>query len=254
MLDVLLLLRRNRVLSRFRMFRPRGVQAATMLMIAFMLPTMAAAQHNDRQHIRRGNRLFADTLYTKAQVEYQKATEANSRNPEALYNLGTAMLAQGQPKEAMKHYEQAAALQTNKHRAAQIYHNMGVIMQSQKQFGPAIECYKNALRRNPLDDETRYNLALCQHQLKNQPQDDQQNDKDDQQGEDKQQQDQQQQEQQQQQQQQQDQQQQEQEQPKMSRENAEQLLKAAMQEERQTQDKVQRAQQKPMRRQLEKQW
>lgn len=214
----------------------------------------AAAREHDRDHVRRGNRLFADTLYSKAQVEYQKATEANSRNPEALYNLGTAMLMQGQPKEAMKQYEQAAALQTNKLRAAQIYHNMGVIMQSQKQFGEAIECYKNALRRNPNDDETRYNLALCQHQMQNQQQDGGQSDKDDQQGEDKEKKDEQQQQQQQKQEQQQQQEQQQPQQPQMSRENAEQLLKAALQEERQTQDKVQKAQQQPQRRQLEKQW
>ena len=67
-------------------------------------------------------------------------------------------------------------VETNKGRLASIYHNMGVILQSQKQFGPAIECYKNALRRNPADNESRYNLVLCQHQLKNNPQQDQQND------------------------------------------------------------------------------
>ena len=120
----------------------------------------------------------------------------------------------------------------------------------QQQFQQAIECYKNALRRNPKDDETRYNLALCQHQLKNQQQN--QDNNQDQQQQDQQQQDQQQQ--QQQQQQQDDQQQQQQEQPKMSRENAEQLLQAAQQEEKQTQDKVNKAQQKPQRRQLQKQW
>ena len=159
---------------------------------------------------------------------------------------------QGQPKDAMKSYETAARIQTDKLRSAQIYHNMGVILQSQKQFPEAIECYKNALRRNPKDDETRYNLALCMHQLQNQNQNQDQNNKDDQQGKDDQKQDQQQQEQQQQQQN--EQQQQQQQQPKMSKENAEQLLKAAQQEERQTQDKVNKAQQKPQRRQLEKQW
>lgn len=226
------------------------ITATLLLLTLFTLP--AAAREHDRDHVRRGNRLMADTLYSKAQVEYQKAIETNSRNPEALYNLGNALLAQGQPKEAMKQYELAAASQPNKLRAAQIYHNMGVIFQSQKKFGEAIECYKNALRRNPLDDETRYNLALCQHQQQNQQQDGGQSDKDDQQGEDKEKQEEQQQQQQEQQQQQQEQQQPEQ--PQMSRENAEQLLKAAMQDERQTQDKIQRAQQQPQRRQLEKQW
>ena len=110
----------------------------------------------------------------KSEVDYRKAIEANSRFPQAHFNLGNALLRQQKPKEAMQAYEQAVKVETNKGRLASIYHNMGVILQSQKQFGPAIECYKNALRRNPADNESRYNLVLCQHQLKNNPQQDQQ--------------------------------------------------------------------------------
>ncbi len=263
LLDILFLARKNHVLSRFTLFKPSSRIAMTSVVMLFLsvapasfgLDNSAHAQKkNDRYFIRHGNRLYRDSLYTKAQVDYQKAIEKDNTNPVAHYNLGNAQLMQGQPKDAMKSYETAARLQKDKMRGAQIYHNMGVILQSQKQFAEAIECYKNALRRNPNDDETRYNLALCQHQLQNQSQD--QNNKDDQQGQDDQKQDQQQQEQQQQQQQQQQQEQQEQqqEQPKMSKENAEQLLQAAQQEEKSTQDKVNKAQQKPQRRQLEKQW
>ena len=259
LLDILFLARKNHVLSRFTLFKPssRIAMASVVMLFLSVAPTSFgldnsahAQKKNDRYFIRHGNRLYRDSLYTKAQVDYQKAIEKDNTNPVAHYNLGNAQLMQGQPKDAMKSYETAARLQKDKMRGAQIYHNMGVILQSQKQFAEAIECYKNALRRNPNDDETRYNLALCQHQLQNQSQD--QNNKDDQQGQDDQKQDQQQQEQQQQQQQQQ--QQEQQEQPKMSKENAEQLLQAAQQEEKSTQDKVNKAQQKPQRRQLEKQW
>lgn len=260
-LDLLFLARKNHILSRFKLFRPSPKAAAAVAVIllsalapaSFGLDNSAFAQKkNDRYFIRHGNRFYRDSLYAKAQVDYQKAIEKDNTNAVAYYNLGNAQLMQGQPKDAMKNYESAARLQKDKMRGSQIYHNMGVILQSQKQFAEAIECYKNALRRNPNDDETRYNLALCQHQLQNQPQD--QNNKDDQQGQDDQKQDQQQQEEQQKQQQQDQQQEQQQEQPKMSKENAEQLLQAAQQEEKSTQDKVNKAQQKPQRRQLEKQW
>ena len=260
-LDLLFLARKNHILSRFKLFWPSPKAAAAVAVIllsalapaSFGLDNSAFAQKkNDRYFIRHGNRFYRDSLYAKAQVDYQKAIEKDNTNAVAYYNLGNAQLMQGQPKDAMKNYESAARLQKDKMRGSQIYHNMGVILQSQKQFAEAIECYKNALRRNPNDDETRYNLALCQHQLQNQPQD--QNNKDDQQGQDDQKQDQQQQEEQQKQQQQDQQQEQQQEQPKMSKENAEQLLQAAQQEEKSTQDKVNKAQQKPQRRQLEKQW
>lgn len=259
-IEALILARRNHWLGRFRLFPSAKASA---LLALFLLPalmpsafdgaTAMAQRKNDRYFIRHGNRLYRDSLYAKAQVDYQKAIEKDNANAVAHYNLGNAHLMQGQPKDAMKSFETAARLQTDKLRAAQCYHNMGVIFQSQKQYKEAIQCYQNALRRNPKDDETRYNLALCMHQLKN---DNNQNGGDDNQGEDSKDQQQQKQDQQQKQQQQQDQdqQQQQQEQPKMSKENAEQLLRAAQQEERQTQDKVNKAQQRPQRRQLEKQW
>ena len=264
-IDIFILARMNHILSRFSLFRVSDKTAALLLffLLSAVVPSLfseisplRAQQKNDRYFVRHGNRLYRDSLFAKAQVDYQKAIEKDASNPTAHYNLGNAFLSQGQPQEAMKNYESAIRLEKDPQRKAQAYHNAGVIFQSQKQFQEAIECYKNALRQNPKDDETRYNLALCQHQLKNQPQQNQQN-KDDQQGQDDQKKEEQQQQQQQQQQQKkqdEQQQQQQQEQPKMSRENAEQLLQAAQQEEKQTQDKVNKAQQKPQRRQLQKQW
>ena len=252
-IEILLLARQNHVFGRFRLFRVPGNAAAVMLIALFVSLPASAQQKNDRYYVRHGNRLYRDSVYAKAQVDYQKAIEKDNTNAVAHYNLGNAHLYQGQPQDAMKSYETAARLQKDKMRGAQVYHNMGVILQSQKQFAEAIECYKNALRRNPKDDETRYNLALCLHQLKNQSQDQNQQNQDQQ---DQKQEQEQQQQQQQQDQQKQEQQEQQQEQPKMSRENAEQMLKAAMQDEKQTQDKVNKAQQQQQRqrRQLQKQW
>ena len=140
---------------------------------------------------------------------------------------------------------------------------MWLILHSQKQVVPAFECYKNALRRNPADNESRYNLVLCQHQLKNNPQQNQQNDnkenkngkdknkeedknsskKDTQENKDKKE----------------DQQKQQQKQAQqneenMSKENAEQLLNAAMQDEKDTQERIRQAMAKPRQRKLEKLW
>ena len=131
------------------------------------------------------------------------------------------------------------------------YHNIGVIYQGQKDFQKAIEFYKNALRNNPNDDETRYNLVLCQRQLKNQPQQNQDNG----QNKDKEQQDKQKQEQQKQEQNKQNEQNKQQNQePPMSKENAEQLLKAALQQEKKTQERMKDAQKQPQRRRIEKNW
>lgn len=221
--------------------------------------TVSAQQKNDRDYIRSGNRLYKDSLYSKAEVDYRKAIERNVRSSQAYYNLGNALFRQQKPKEAMEAYETAVKVETNKIRLSKMYHNMGVILQSQKQFAPAIECYKNALRRNPYDDETRYNLVLCQHQLENSPQDNS-NDKNQQenQDKDKQQQDQQQKEEDQnennKQQKQPSQSQQQEEKGGMSKENIEQMLQAAMQDEKATQEKVKKAMTHPRKRRLQKEW
>lgn len=214
---------------------------------------------NDRDYVRRGNRLLRDSVNRqknsdKAIVQYKKAVEYNPSCAIAHYNMGNALLLDGKVQDAMKEYEQAARLEKDSKRLSDVYHNMGVILQSAKQFDKAIECYKQSLRNDPANDETRYNYVLCQRQLKNQQNDNNQNqDK----NKDK---DQQQQQKQQQQQDKQDkekkkeQQQQQQQEQEMSRENAEQMLQAAMQREKDTQEKVRRQQQQSSRRQLLKQW
>ncbi len=210
---------------------------------------------NVRDYIRWGNRQYRDSVYDKSQVQYQKGFELDSSSVEVTYNLGNSLLRQAQPKEAMRLYEKASKVEHDKVRRHQIFHNMGVILQSQKQFGPAIDAYKEALRCDPQDDETRYNLVLCQRQLKSQEQDKQQQGQDNKQ-ENKQKKDEQQQQQQDQKQdkQKQQQQQQQQQENNMSRENAEQMLNAAMQNERQTQDKVKKQLQQAQPRRLQKQW
>ena len=215
------------------------------LIITLSLALCSFAQ-SDRDFIRRGNRLMRDSLFDKAQVRYQKAIEADNANPQAHYNLGNALLFQSKGEEAMKEYEQAARMETNKIRKAKIYHNMGVVMQSAKQFDKAVAYYKNSLRNDPLNDETRYNLVLCKHQQQKQQQKQDQNkqnenqkndDKKDQQKNEEN-----------------KQKKQEQPKPQMSKENAEQLLNAAIQNEKQTQDKMKKAQQKPQRRAIQKNW
>ncbi|MBO4612536.1 MAG: tetratricopeptide repeat protein [Bacteroidaceae bacterium] len=213
-----------------------------------------AAAQNVRDYIRHGNRMYRDSIYDKSQVQYQKGFEKDSSGVEINYNLGNSFLRQGQPKEAMRLYEKVSKVEHDKARRHMIFHNMGVILQSQKQFGPAIEAYKEALRCDPSDHESRYNLVLCQRQLKNeqQPQGGDQDDKNgDKNDKDQQKQDQQQKQQKKDDKQEQKQQQQEQQ---MSKENAEQMLNAAMQDERQTQDKVKKQLQQAQPRRLQKQW
>ena len=213
---------------------------------------LGAQAQTDRQLVRQGNKQFRAGDYAAAEVSYRKALEKNDRNAQALYNLGNALLAQNKDSAAVVEFEKSTKVETNDLRKSMAYHNMGVICQRHQMFGDAIEAYKQSLRLNPHDDETRYNLELCKRQQKKQ-QDQNKDNKNDQKKDqkDKDKQDQQKQNQQKQQDKQQDEQKQE---PKMSKENAEQLLNAAMQQEKQTQERMKKAQQQPQRRNIQKNW
>jgi len=230
--------------------------------ILLLLTALSVSSYADnrqaRKLIRKGNALYRADKRQEAQVDYLKAYRADSTDARVQYNLATSMfpqdykLVQKERCDTMAMmFERAAQAETNPLRKAKAYHNEGVAYQGVKDFGKAIEAYKNALRCNPNDDESRYNLVLCQRQLKNQGggNNNQQQDKQDKQD----QQDKQQQQQQQDKQKKQDQQQQQQE-PPMSKENAEQLLNAAIQREKETQKRMKEAQQQPQRRRIEKNW
>lgn len=226
------------------------------VMLGLMFVSVAVyGQKTERDYLRSGNKLYKDSTFVKAEVDYRKALELEPKSTDAMYNLGNSLLMQQKAKEAMEQYEAASRIEKDKNKLAQIYHNMGVILQSSKQLPQCIEAYKQALRNNPKDDENRYNLALAQKQLKDQQQQNQNQDKDqkqDQKQDDKQQ-NKDQQDQDKKDQQQNNQQQQQQNQNQMSKENAEQLLKAAMQDEKNVQDKVKKAVQVQGRK-LEKDW
>lgn len=235
--------------------------------VAFLLVggTNADAQ-TDRNLIRQGNRAFKSQMWAAAETQYRKAISKNQKNPQAIYNLGCALLAQQKDSLAMVQFGNAAQLESNIFRRSKSYHNMGVVMQNHREYAQAIEYYKMALRCNPQDNETRYNLALCKKLLKNNQQNqnnknnkdknkndknkdkkndknknkdgqnkndqnkDKQNKNQDKNNSDK----------------------NKQNQEKMSRDNAEQLLNAAIQQEKATKRKMQKAMSQPRRKVYDK--
>lgn len=221
-----------------------------LLMLALFCDIVCMAQA-DRQYIRSGNKFYRQQNYVKAEAEYRKALSANGENPQALYNLGCALMMQQKDSAAIVQYQKAGKVETSPMRKAKVFHNIGVVCQNHKMYGDAIDAYKESLRNNPNDDETRYNLALCKRLNKNKPQQNKnnkdnkdknnkdkqkkQNQNKDKQDKDKQKQNQNQ-------------------QNQMSKDNAEQLLNAAMQDEKATQQRVKDAMRQNRSRKLQKNW
>ena len=201
------------------------------LALLLLAAATSFAQKAERDFIRKGNRFFNDSVYVNAEVNYRKALEVNPQSTVSMFNLGNTLAQQNKLQEAMEQYVAATKIEKDKDDLAQIYHNK------------AVEAYKQSLRNNPKDDETRYNLALAQKMLKDQQQDQQNQDQNQQQ----QKQDQQEDKKDQNKDQQQNKEQQQPPQPQkkdneMSKENAEQLLNSVMQDEKDVQDKVKKQQ------------
>ena len=242
---------KNPLLRNVRFFKGKRRYSSAMTLLMLMT-AMAANAQNDRDYIREGNRNFRSGKFAEAEVSYRKSIEKNPRNPQAAYNLGNALFAQKKDSAAVVAYESGVQLETSAIRKSMGYHNMGVVCQSHKMFSEAIEAYKNALRLNPKDDEARYNLEICKKQQKNQ-QNKQNQDKQDQKKDDKGK-DQKKDQQKEQQKQDKDKQQQNKDKNKMSKDNAEQLLNAAIQQEKNTQKRMKDKMQQPRSRQLDKNW
>lgn len=213
------------------------------LFVACLLSIATMAQA-DRQFIRTGNRYYRLQNFAKAEAEYRKAVAVNGENAQALYNLGCALMMQQKDSIAVEQFQKAGSLQKSALRKAKVYHNIGVVCQAHRIYGDAIKAYEESLRNNPSDDETRYNLALCKRLQKNQKKGGG-NSKEKDKGKDKQNKDQN------------DKKQQSQkndQKDKMSKDNAEQLLNAAMQDEKNTQQRIKKAMQQPRSRKLQKAW
>ena len=140
----------------------RMLKMKYILFAAFLLSAAGvSAQKAERDYIRKGNRLFNDSVFVDAEVNYRKALEVNPKSAVSMYNLGNTLSQQQKFQEAMEQYDSASKIEKDKMKLAHIYHNMGVLFQAGKDYAKAVDAYKMSLRNNPADHETRYNLALA---------------------------------------------------------------------------------------------
>jgi tetratricopeptide (TPR) repeat protein len=204
------------------------------LLAGICFPLYAQEENNQ---VRTGNKYYKSKKYTDAEVSYRKALQKNKLSFEANYNLGNSLFRQQKYTEALEQFQAAVPMESNsKEKLAAAYHNAGNALLMQKKVEESIEAYKKALKLNPADNDTRYNLAFAQHLLKNNQQE-QKNQPQQQQNKEKQ--------------------QQSQPQPQpdeaMSKEQAEQILQALMQDEQETMEKSKK-QPKATRKGTEKDW
>lgn len=133
---------------------------------------MVSAQENEEKTARQVNKFMkeaeeamAKNDFSSAEAYYRQAIAKDPGNAAARYNLGNLYYNKEMPDGAVKRHSQAGELTTEKPIKHQSFHNQGNAFMKQKKYAEAIEAYKNSLRNNPHDEETRYNLALAKKML-----------------------------------------------------------------------------------------
>ncbi|HHZ64029.1 MAG TPA: tetratricopeptide repeat protein, partial [Flavobacteriales bacterium] len=111
------------------------------------------------------NKQYEEGEYEKAGESYQKALSENSNSSQGTFNLGDAAYKQEKYEEAAAQFETFALRDDNKENVAKSYHNLGNSLMMSKEYAKSVEAYKNALRNNPSDAGTKYNLAYAQQKL-----------------------------------------------------------------------------------------
>jgi len=226
------------------------------ILLLLVLSTSSFAQ-NKKSFLRDGNTLYADSSYNDAEMQYRKSLEKDQDYFNASFNLADAVYKQERYEESSALFDALIDNAPTKNDLAKVYHNLGNSLTKEQKLEEAIEAYKNALRINPNDAETRHNLALSKKQKQEQEQQkekkeekkDQEKDKE---GEDKQEQKEQNKEQEKQDEEKEN--QPEEKKEEMSKEDAEKMLEAIQQEEKELQEELQKKKVKGKRVKVLKDW
>jgi tetratricopeptide (TPR) repeat protein len=114
------------------------------------------------------NKELSENAFVEAEADYRRAISKSDENIIAPYNLGTAYYKKESMEEAFGRFKQAGELASAKPEKHKAFHNMGNVFMKNEEYDKAVEAYKEALRNNPEDEETRYNLALAKALAKKQ--------------------------------------------------------------------------------------
>jgi len=226
----------------------RQVKLLVILLFAWVTTTQA---QNERKFIGQGNKYYESALkdtsrldtvqFNKAEIEYRKALDKKPNETKWNYNLANSLYKQNKFEQSTEKYKDIADKTSDKMEKSRALHNMGNSLLMNKKLDESIAAYKEALRNNPNDLDTKYNLLYAMNMKKKQQdqkkKDDKKKDQKKDQNKDKDQKNKDQQKQNQDQQK-----QQQQQQSKISKQNAEQMLQALENSEKKTQEKVKKVQ------------
>ena len=147
------------------------VSRTTLLVLfLFVIGSIKAQDGEVTNQIFEGNTLLDTQVFDEAEMAFRKALSKSPERTEALYNLGNTHFNEQDYDEAKQRYFQTQKFADNNSSKHHAFHNMGNVFMKQKDYAKAVETYKNALRNNPQDEETRYNYAVAKELLEKEQQ------------------------------------------------------------------------------------
>jgi len=137
-----------------------------LFFLIFLIPLLVNSQKEETiNHIYEGNKEADLEKYSEAEIKYRKALSISPEETKALYNLGNTHFNDKNFDEASQRFFQTQKFSKDRSEKHMAFHNMGNVFMKKKDYAKAVESYKNALRNNPKDEETRYNYALAKELL-----------------------------------------------------------------------------------------
>jgi len=121
-------------------------------------------------YIAEAQEALSENNFASAEASYRKAISKDPSNLNAKYNMGNLYYAKEKSLNAEQRLKEAAEMEASKEEKHKIFHNLGNSFMQQKNYQEAVNAFKEALRNDPTDEETRYNLALAKKMLEEEKQ------------------------------------------------------------------------------------
>ncbi len=142
-----------------------------VILISLTLPHSSSAQyHKERGLVRDGNEQFDKRNYRRSLESYKSALKHDSTNYEALYNRANAYhhTMYANPNDTTYQASELNALYDNiladtllsDRQRAEVYRNYGESLFTEENYEAALNSFRESLRLNPNDQETKYNYVL----------------------------------------------------------------------------------------------
>ena len=161
---------------KYKMYISRLKTLCVFLVFNFGTSIIAQEANKEKQKVLKESKEFLSEAnyemendnFFLAEAAYREAIATNPEEDTGKYNLGIAYYDKEMNDVAMSRFKQAAAVADTKSDKHKVFHNLGNTFMNEKLYKEAVESYKNALRNNPKDEETRYNYALAKELLEEQ--------------------------------------------------------------------------------------